>query len=78
MAPMQKRSIKIGGHSTSVALEPAFWEELTAQAGVRNLSVNALIAEIDHKRGTANLASALRLYVLETLKGQISGKISRA
>ena len=40
--------------------------------------VNALIAEIDHKRGTANLASALRLYVLETLKGQISGKISRA
>jgi predicted DNA-binding ribbon-helix-helix protein len=69
---MQKRSIKIGGHSTSVALEPAFWDELAAIARGRDLSLNALIAEIDQGRGAGNLASALRLHVLETLRGKIS------
>ena len=72
MPEMQKRSIKIDGHSTSVALEPAFWGELAAIARVRELSLNALIAEIDRARGTANLASALRLHVLETLRGKIN------
>ena len=72
MAPMQKRSIKIDGHSTSVALEAPFWDELKAIAVARSLSVNALIAEIDHDRGAANLASSLRLYVLQTLRGKIS------
>jgi predicted DNA-binding ribbon-helix-helix protein len=69
---MQKRSIKIDGHSTSVALEPAFWDELVAIARARDISLNALIAEIDHRRGTGNLASALRLHVLGTLRGKIS------
>ena len=69
---MQKRSITIDGHSTSVALEPAFWDELAAIARARSLSLNALIAEVDHSRGTGNLASALRLFVLETLRGKIS------
>lgn len=69
---MQKRSIKIDGHSTSVALEQAFWDELTAIARARELSLNALIAEVDHSRGTGNLASALRLFVLETLRRKIS------
>lgn len=73
MAGMRKRSIKIDGHNTSVALEQPFWDELTAIARARNLSLNALIAEIDRaKGGTGNLASALRLYVLETLRGKIS------
>ncbi len=72
MAPMQKRSIKIDGHSTSVALEQPFWDELAAIAAARKLSVNALIAEIDRKRGAGNLASALRLHVLKTLQGKIS------
>ncbi len=72
MPVMQKRSINIDGHSTSVALEPAFWEELSIIARRRELSLNALIAEIDRTRGTANLASALRLHVLETLRSKIS------
>ena len=73
MPEMQKRSIKIDGHSTSVALEPAFWDELATIARSRELSLNALIAEIDHRRGsTANLASALRLHVLDALRRKIS------
>lgn len=69
---MRKRSVTIDGHRTSVSLEDAFWAELAALAQERGLSLNALIAEIDHARATAggstNLSSALRLHVLEVLR----------
>ena len=75
---MRKRSVTIDGHRTSISLEDAFWTELSAIAGARRLSLNALEAEIDRARGTsqnANLSSALRLYVLDDLKKRT---ISRA
>jgi len=70
MAPtMRKRSISIGGHSTSIALEDAFWRELEALAQARGQSLSALVAEIDRSRtAPGNLASTLRLFVLEELK----------
>lgn len=70
MAPnMRKRSITIGGHGTSIALEDAFWRELEALAKARGQSLSALVAEIDRGRtGPGNLASTLRLFVLEELK----------
>lgn len=74
---MRKRSVTIGGHRTSISLEDAFWQELSALARARELSLNALVAEIDHARtlsgGQAdNLSSALRLHVLEALRQKIS------
>lgn len=74
---MRKRSVTIDGHRTSVSLEDAFWSELAVLAHDRGLSLNALIAEIDHARAggaaggggsSTNLSSALRLHVLEALK----------
>jgi predicted DNA-binding ribbon-helix-helix protein len=70
---MRKRSVTIDGHRTSISLEDAFWEELGKLAHERGLSLNALVAEIDHARGGAgNLSSALRLHVLGALKWKIS------
>ena len=70
---MHKRSITIDGHRTSVTLEDEFWRELTAIARGRALSLNALVAEVDHRKGgPGNLSSALRVHVLETLRGKIS------
>lgn len=63
----KKRSIRIAGHPTSVSLEPAFWEELRRIADRRELSLAALITEIDAGRAT-NLSSALRLFVLGDLR----------
>lgn len=60
---INKRSVDIAGHRTSVSLEAPFWDALAAIAKRRNLSVNQLIAEIDKERDT-NLSSALRVYVL--------------
>lgn len=62
---MRKRSIRIAGHRTSVALETQFWEALQRLADERGLSLAALVGEIDAGREATNLASALRLYVLE-------------
>ena len=71
MAPMavEKRSVLIAGHRTSVSLEPEFWEALKAIAAQRGSSLNQLIAEIDAERG-GNLSSAIRVFVLK-YSGQI-------
>ena len=61
---MEKRSFKLSGHATSVALEPDFWEVLEAVAEARNLSMAALVDEVDATRETTNLASALRCFAL--------------
>ena len=64
MSGISKRSIVIAGHSTSVSLEPEFWEGLKAISVKRGLSLAALVADIDSKRTSSNLSSALRLTVL--------------
>lgn len=66
---LRKRSVLVAGHKTSVSLEAEFWDELRAIAAARDISLNALIAEIDQARG-GNLSSAIRLYVLEWLRGR--------
>ncbi|MGY4397482.1 putative DNA-binding ribbon-helix-helix protein [Sphingomonas sp. UYAg733] len=64
-----KRSVTIAGHQTSVSLEPIFWAALESAANARALPLNALIAEIDALRITAddppNLASALRTWLFQ-------------
>lgn len=64
---MKKRSVSIRGHRTSLSLEDAFWDELTAMAEARDMSVAALITEIDRRR-SGGLSSAVRLFILEDLK----------
>ena len=66
-AKVVKRSVSIAGHLTSISLEEPFWTELQALAKSQNKSLSKLIATIDKERGT-NLSSALRLYVLNSLK----------
>lgn len=64
MSRERKRSLVIAGHSTSVSLEEPFWQALREIAASRNLSVAALVAEVDQGRGADNLSSALRLRAL--------------
>ncbi len=64
MSGPQKRSIKVAGHRTSTSLEPEFWQALQEIAGFKNSSMAELIDVVDRKRGTTNLSSALRCYIL--------------
>lgn len=62
---MEKRSITIAGHRTSISIEDPFWQALGEIAKSRRMSIAALIAEIDRKRpAKGGLSSAIRLYVL--------------
>ncbi len=63
---LEKRSMRLAGHRTSVALEPAFWAVLETAARRRSLRLAALVAELDAARTdpAVPLASALRLFAL--------------
>lgn len=62
---MNKRSLSIAGHRTSISLEAPFWDGAKALAAARGMSLAALIAAIDAQRGDGtNLSSAIRIAVL--------------
>lgn len=67
-AGLDKHSLTIAGHRTSISLEQAFWAALRRIAAARGRSLAALVAEIDATRGAANLSSAIRVYVLTSLR----------
>ena len=65
---VEKRSVMVSGHRTSVSLEPEFWQALKDAAARRGTSLNRLIARIDERRG-GNLSSALRVFALAEARG---------
>ena len=66
---MRKLSVVIAGrHSTSICLEDEFLDELKNIAAARNMSLNQLVTEIDVSRTIENLSSAIRVYILNSLK----------
>lgn len=68
-----KHSVTLKGHRTSVSLEDEFWQEFRDLAAEKAMPINALVAEIDEKRGMEiGLASAIRLYVLRALKDRLA------
>ena len=69
---MEKRSLSIAGHRTSIALEPEFWSALDAMAAEAGQPLAALIKSIDETRTTTNLSSAARLAVLAWYRGKLA------
>jgi predicted DNA-binding ribbon-helix-helix protein len=74
-SPVVKRSIVIAGHKTSVSLEDAFWKGLKEIASGRDATLSELVASIDANRQHGNLSSALRLFVLDFYRNQLSEEI---
>jgi predicted DNA-binding ribbon-helix-helix protein len=67
-----KRSIMIAGRATSVSLEEAFWKAFREIAGGRHMTSSELADEISAGRKAGNLSSAIRLFVLDFYRNQIS------
>ncbi len=64
---LEKRSVTLAGHRTSVALEPEFWAALAAIAEGRGQTLAGLVAAVDAARQPAQpLASALRVFALSS------------
>jgi predicted DNA-binding ribbon-helix-helix protein len=53
-------------------LENAFWNGLKEIAAERHMNLSELVAEIDAQRQHGNLSSALRLFVLDFYRTQLS------
>lgn len=69
---MKKFSVLIAHrHATSISLEEEFYQALVDISEERNITLSALITEIDEQRTTANLSSAIRVYILKTLKQKL-------
>jgi predicted DNA-binding ribbon-helix-helix protein len=71
-SPVAKRSVVVSGHKTSVTLEDAFWNSLKEISSERHMTLSDLVAAIDSQRQHSNLSSAIRLFVLDFYRTQLS------
>ncbi|MEM9262131.1 MAG: ribbon-helix-helix domain-containing protein [Pseudomonadota bacterium] len=66
---MEKRSLSLRGHRTSVALEPTFWAALESLANASETPIASYIATLDDTRVAkgpfVGLASYLRQHILQ-------------
>ncbi len=72
---LKKRSMRIAGLRTSVALELEFWSALASMAKAKGVTMPVLLAQIgDGKREAQSLASAARVAALAfvVLGGRVS------
>ena len=68
-----KRSVIIDGQKTSVSLEDPFWTDLKKIAHAQQMTLSALVAEIDGTREHGNLSSAIRLFDLRHVRNAAKG-----
>lgn len=64
----KKRSVKVSGHETSITLEEEFWVELKNISNEKSISLSTLVTQIDECRINDNLSSAIRIFILQSLK----------
>jgi predicted DNA-binding ribbon-helix-helix protein len=72
---LEKRSMTLAGHATSVALEPEFWAVLDTAAREDGVSFASLIARIDAQRSAGEpdqpLSSACRVWALKRVQASL-------
>tara|TARA_B100000212_G_C27374531_1_gene534110 strand:+ start:2130 stop:2345 length:216 start_codon:yes stop_codon:yes gene_type:complete len=64
---MQKRSVTIARHRTSISLEKEFWEILESISLEKNISIPKLLEIIEKQSDRQNLTSAIRVFCINHL-----------
>lgn len=64
---MEKRSLTISKHKTSVSLEPEYWDIIDNISIEKGLSISGVIELIDKEKNGNNLTSEIRVYALNYL-----------
>lgn len=65
---MQKISVSLSGHQTSISLEREFFDVLQDIAIKRKMSIASIIKNIDEQRlPNTNLSSEIRVWILKEL-----------
>jgi predicted DNA-binding ribbon-helix-helix protein len=58
-------NIVVGGHRTSVRLEPRMWDALQDISRQRQTTVHDLVTDIDRRRTASSLTAAIRVYIVD-------------
>lgn len=64
VSPLVTRNVNVGGRRTSVRLEPDLWEALREIARRECCTLHEICTDIDRRRGTVRLTSAMRIYIV--------------
>lgn len=64
---MQKRSVTIARHRTSISLEKEFWEILESISLEKNTSIPKLLEIIEKQSDRQNLTSGIRVFCINHL-----------
>jgi len=76
---IQKYSVTLKGHRTSISLEPLFWQILNHFAKLQKKAISTLISDIEEElvksHSSANLSSFIRTYILHELLNHYPMKI---
>ena len=59
------RNVVVGGHRTSVRLEPVMWDALHDIARRRRVTIHDLVTAIDRERTASSLTAAIRVYLVD-------------
>jgi predicted DNA-binding ribbon-helix-helix protein len=68
---IKKHSIGVARRNTSISLEDEFWQSLRMIAMRRGETLSQLLAKIEWDRKSANLSSAIRMFVLRYYRDQL-------
>src|SRR5579864_7404078 len=58
-------NIVVGGHRTSVRLEPVMWDALHDIGRRLRLTTHDLVTDIDRERSASSLTAAIRVYIVD-------------
>jgi predicted DNA-binding ribbon-helix-helix protein len=64
VSTLVNRNVTVGGHRTSIRLEPAMWEALHQICRREGRTLNELVTEIHRQRAESSLTAAIRVYLL--------------
>jgi predicted DNA-binding ribbon-helix-helix protein len=67
---INRRSVVVGGHKTTICLEDQFWSILKEIAQAQGATIAQTLTEIDKTRQHQNRSSAIRLFVLGHIRDQ--------
>src|SRR6266851_7665315 len=59
------RNVVVGGHRTSVRLEPVMWDALHDIARRLRVTMHDLVTDIDRERTASSLTAAIRVYIVD-------------
>ena len=72
-AKLEKHSVTIAGHRTSITLERCFWRNLHRIAAEKDCPVSEIVRQLDEAR-TGSLSGAVRAFILQDLEQRNTAK----